>query len=73
LVRKRKIKLERKTAPKITISWLSRKTLVRMQAPTKAAMDTYSTIFRKDNICGLDETVLEISVWFVSAEVVIAL
>jgi hypothetical protein len=55
---------------------LSGKTLVRMYAPTKAATDKYSIIFRKDNICGLEKedkfSKLEISFWFFDPEVVIA-
>jgi hypothetical protein len=42
---------------------LSGKTLVRLHAPTKAARDKYSIIFTKDKTGGLDERVLEISVW----------
>jgi hypothetical protein len=47
-----------------------------MYTLTKAATDKYSIIFRKYNICGLDEedkfSKLEISFWFFYPEVVIA-
>jgi hypothetical protein len=48
---------------------LSGKTLERINAQTKAARDKYSTIFSKENISELDE---EISVWFLSSELVIS-